>query len=134
MVDELKKVCKVELDVDLTKYNTYRLNSVAYAMVYPTTISELTSILKIINNYETKYFVIGNGSNIILPDYYDGVIIKPKFNKCIISKDYVYVESSYMLNKLALYLSNKGYTGYEWACGIPGTIGGSIYGNAGAYN
>ena len=45
----------------------------------------------------------------------------------------IYVESGYMLNKLANELSNKGYTGIEWATGIPGTIGGAIYGNAGAY-
>ena len=51
----------------------------------------------------------------------------------VIDKNNIYVESGYMLNKLAQELSNKGYTGIEWATGIPGTIGGSICGNAGAY-
>ena len=45
----------------------------------------------------------------------------------------IYVEANYMLNKLSMELSKEGYTGLEWASGIPGSIGGSIYNNAGAY-
>ena len=61
-------------------------------------------------------------------NYYDNQEIK-----CEINDDYVYVECGYMINKLALELVNKGYSALEWASGIPGTIGGCIYNNAGAY-
>lgn len=134
MVNELKKICKCIENADLTNYNTYKLRSECYLLVFPSNMLELTSVIKILKKYKSKYFIIGNGSNIILPEYYDGVIIKLSgFNKCIISNDEVYVESGYMLNHLATKVSEEGYSGLEWATGIPGTIGGAIYGNAGAY-
>ena len=135
MINELQKICKLISEVDMTKYNTYRLHTKSKCIVFPSNINELKEALNIIKNYNEKFFIIGNGSNVILPDYYDGVIIKlEKFNDCKISEDYVYVECGYMINKLALDLVNMGYSGLEWATGIPGTIGGCVYNNAGAYN
>src|SRR5574344_1634480 len=134
MIEELNKICKIKKEVDLTKYNTYRINSIGYVIVFPSSLEELKSALDIIKKYKSKWFIIGNGSNIILPEYYDGVIIKlESFNKCIISNNEDYVEAGYMINKLATELAEKGLAGLEWASGIPGTIGGSIYNNAGAY-
>lgn len=134
MIEELKKVCKTLENENLKNYNTYKLDCSASYVVFPSNIDELTKILKILKEYNSKWFVLGNGSNVILPSHYDGVIIKlSNFNKCNINGNEIYVESGYMLNKLAQELSNKGYTGIEWATGIPGTIGGSICGNAGAY-
>lgn len=134
MITELKKICETKEDVDLTNYNTYKLSSVCYAITFPNNTDELAKVIKIAKEYKTKWFILGNGSNVILPEYYDGLIIKlNNFNKCIISEEEAYVESGYMINKLALELSAKGLAGLEWASGIPGSIGGSIYGNAGAY-
>lgn len=134
MLDELKNICKIIENVDMTMYNTYRLHTKSKCIVFPSLIDELKEVIKILKKYNEKYFVIGNGSNIILPEFYDGVIIKlDVFNKCEIKDNSVYVESGYMINKLALDLVNLGYSGLEWATGIPGTIGGCIYNNAGAY-
>lgn len=134
MKEELSKVCKILENENLKNYNTYKLECISSYIVFPSTIEELMKVLNILKEYKSKWFVLGNGSNVILPSHYDGVVIKlSNFNKCIIDKNNIYVESGYMLNKLAQELSNKGYTGIEWATGIPGTIGGSICGNAGAY-
>lgn len=134
MIKELNKICKVIENADLTNYNTFKLKSECYALVFVNDIKELTSVINILNKYKIKYFVIGNGSNIILPDYYDGVIIKlTGFNKVIVSNDELYVESGCMINKVASSLAQEGYAGLDFACGIPGTIGGCIYGNAGCY-
>ncbi len=134
MIEELKRVCKLDEEVDMTLYNTYRLHTKAKCVVFPCDINELKKVLEIVKNSNSKYLILGNGSNVILPDYYDGVVIKlDNFNKCEINDDYVYVECGYMINKLALELVNKGYSALEWASGIPGTIGGCIYNNAGAY-
>ena len=133
MISELNKICKVIEKADLTKYNTYRLNSVCDALVFVKNIDELKSVLDVIKKYKSKYFVIGNGSNVIIPEYYNGVIIKLELKNYSIDKDIVEVESGCMINKLALELINMGYAGLDFACGIPGTIGGSIYGNAGSY-
>jgi len=80
-----------------------------------------------------KYFVIGGGSNIILPSTYDGVVIKLDFSELIINENSIEVEAGYYLNKLANETINLGLQGLEWATGIPGQIGGSIVSNAGAY-
>lgn len=134
MIEELSKICKIQTEVDLTLYNTFKLHSVAYAMCFVNDIKELISVLDILKKYKTKWFVIGNGSNIIIPDYYDGVIIKlAGFNKSILTDNILYVEANCMLNKIATKVSLQGYEGLDFACGIPGTIGGSIYGNAGCY-
>lgn len=134
MIEELSKICKIIESENLKKYNTYKLDCSCKVIIFPSTIEELKESLNIIKKNKSKWFILGNGSNIILPKYYDGVIIKlDNLNKCTINDNNIYVESGYMLNKLANELSNKGYTGIEWATGIPGTIGGAIYGNAGAY-
>ena len=134
MKEELGKVCKFLENENLKNYNTYKLECTCSYIVFPSTIEELTNVLNILKKYKIKWFVLGNGSNVILPSYYNGVVIKlSNFNKYKIDENNIYVESGYMLNKLANELSNKGYTGLEWATGIPGTIGGSICGNAGAY-
>ncbi len=134
MKEELAKVCKIIENENLKNCNTYKLECTCSYIVFPSTLEELKKIINILKEYKSKWFILGNGSNIILPSYYDGVVIKlSNFNKCEINENNIYVESGYMLNKLAQELSNKGYTGIEWATGIPGTIGGSICGNAGAY-
>lgn len=134
MKEELGKVCKILENENLKNYNTYKLECISSYIVFPSTVEELIKILNILKEYKTKWFVLGNGSNVILPSYYNGVIIKlSNFNKCKIDGNNINVESGYMLNKLANELSSKGYTGMEWATGIPGTVGGSICGNAGAY-
>ncbi len=134
MIEELSKICKTIENENLKKYNTYKLDCSCKVIIFPSTIDELKESLNIIKKNKSKWFILGNGSNIILPKYYDGVIIKlDNLNKCVINDNNIYVESGYMLNKLANELSNKGYTGIEWATGIPGTVGGAIYGNAGAY-
>ncbi len=134
MEEELNKICKVEYDVDLTSHNTYRIHSVGKYMVFPTSFADVKNILDVVNKYSFKYLILGNGSNVILPEYYDGVIIKlNNLSKYEIFDDYVYAEAGVMINKLAQELVNLGYSALEWATGIPGTIGGSVYNNAGAY-
>ena len=74
MIKELNKICKVKENVDLKKYNTYRLNSVCDDY-FSINVDELKKFKIILINIKSKYFIIGNGSNIILPEYYDGVVI-----------------------------------------------------------
>ena len=134
MNSELNKICKCLEEVNMKDYNTYRLVNYAKIMVFPKDENELLKVIEIIKKNKAKYFVIGNGSNIILPEYYDGVIINlSNFNKYELNDNTLYVESGVMLNKVASEVSNMGYSGLDFATGIPGTIGGSIYGNAGCY-
>ncbi len=124
---------EVYKDYDLIDYNTYKLHSVCNYLIIVDNVIKLTKLISYLNDNNYKYFILGNGSNIILPSKYDGVVIKPLFKECLIDGCTIKVGSSYMLNKLAMETINKGLTGLEWASGIPSTIGGAIYGNAGAY-
>jgi len=83
-----------------------------------------------------KYKIIGNGSNLIfLNKYYDGILIKlEEMNELMINENKIVVGAGYSLIRLANKMSKLGYSGLEFATGIPGTIGGAIYMNAGAYN
>ncbi len=135
MIKELSKICELIETASLKDYNTFRFDCSCFAMIKPNNEGELIAAYKIIKQNNYKYFVIGNGSNIILPEYYDGIIISlEKFNKYEIKDNILYAESGCMINKLATEVSYMGYKGLEFASGIPGSIGGSIVGNAGAYN
>lgn len=135
MIEKLSKICKTIENIDLTTYNTYKLHSKAKCIVFPSDSNEFKETINLLKENNEKFFILGNGSNVILPSYYDGVIIKlDSFNKYKIEDNYVYAECGCMINKLALELVNSGYSCLEWASGIPGTIGGCVYNNAGAYN
>lgn len=132
MKNRLNDICEITCDTPI--FNTYKLNSIAKIVANVKTIDELKNVLNILNEENEKYLVLGGASNVILPKYYDGVVIKLiGFNKMTNDNGKIYVEANYMLNKLSMELSKEGYTGLEWASGIPGSIGGSIYNNAGAY-
>ncbi len=116
---------------NLKEYNTYKLNCNAK---YFQVIKTKEKLIKVIKETTTKYKVIGNGSNLILPEVYDGLIIKLDLNEIVYYEDNV-VEAgaSVMLPKLAYETAKKGYKGLEWASSIPGTAGGSAVNNSGAY-
>lgn len=138
MIKNFIKEKKLEYyeEASLKRYNTYRLDTKAKYLVFPKDKYELRDLLEFLETTKEKYIVLGNGSNIILKnDYYDGVvIILSKLNHIKINDNIIEIEAGYSLQKLALEACNKGLTGLEFACGIPGCIGASIAMNAGAYN
>ena len=129
----LEEFGKVFKEQDLYNYNTYKVHSICDYLIIVDNVVKLTKLINYLTNEKIKYFVIGNGSNVILPCVYNGVVIKLAMNDLEFSGDKVIVGASYMINKLAMECANKNLSGLEWASGIPGTVGGSIYGNAGAY-
>lgn len=125
------KVCE---NVSLKKYTSFKLNEVASMIVYPSDVSALQELLTYLNKEKIKHKVIGNGSNLIFVNDYDGVLIKlEELNNLSIDDTVVTVGAGYSLIKLATKVSKMGLTGLEFATGIPGTVGGAVYMNAGAY-
>lgn len=119
---------------DLKKLNTYNVSCKARYFIIVNDIIKLTMLFKYIIDNKMKYFVIGNGSNIILPSIYDGVVIKLDFNDIEFNRNKVIVPANYLLPQLVNTTISHGLFGLEWASGIPGTIGGAVIANAGAYN
>ncbi len=122
-------------NVSFKRLTTYRCGGKAKYVVFPDSVTKLKSLLKYLKDNNIKYKVFGNGSNILASEKdYDGVIIKlTKFNKYTIDNDVVTAQAGVNLSLLANELSKNCYSGLEFACGIPGTVGGAIYMNAGAY-
>ncbi|MFA7120515.1 MAG: UDP-N-acetylmuramate dehydrogenase [Bacilli bacterium] len=129
----IKKFGSLKENYNLKDYNTYKIDSICKYFIVVNDVEKLRKLIKYLKDNKIKYFVIGNGSNVILPPYYAGIVIKLDFKKVIYHETIVEVESSYMLNKLAYETALIGLKGLEWASGIPGTIGGSTINNAGCY-
>ena len=137
IIKDIKKlhVGKVIENAYMKDYTTYKVGGKVICIVYPEDEQSLIKLLCYIKANSIKYKIIGNGSNVIFNDSgFNGVIIKlDNFNNLNIINNKITVGAGYMLNKLALRVSRLGFTGMEFATGIPGTVGGAIYMNAGAY-
>lgn len=126
----------IKIDANLAKYTTYKVGGIAKLLVYPKNIDKLITLMTIINREDVKYIVLGNGSNVLFSDdLYDGVIIKLDYLDDIEFNDnIVKVGAGYNLIRLSLECAKRGLAGLEFASGIPGTVGGAVFMNAGAYN
>lgn len=134
---DLKKIkCgKIKENVDLSLYTTYKVKTTGKYMVFPSNIEELICLMNFIKSKKLKYKVIGGGSNLIFENpIYDGILINlSKFDDVNFNETTIKVSAGYSLMKLALKACRMSLTGLEFATGIPGTVGGAIYNNAGAY-
>lgn len=137
IINDIKKlkVGKLEENIDLKKYNTYKVGGCALGIVYPDSVDSLIKLLKYLKDNNVKHKIIGNCSNLVFGEsFYDGILVKlSEFNKIKIEDTKIVVGSGFHLTKLGLQASREGLTGLEFAVGIPGTVGGAVYMNAGAY-
>lgn len=136
MIENIKNmnIGLVYENIDLKKYTTYKVGGTGKLLVIPDTIEKLVELLNYLKENNIKYKIIGNGSNLIFVNDYNGVLIKlDELNNVQINDKEVTAEAGASLIGLALKVSRMGLKGMEFATGIPGTIGGAVYMNAGAY-
>lgn len=118
----------------LKNHTTFRIGGDAKAVIVPETMDELLKVIKQLHG--EKYVILGNGSNVLAPDdgldYY--VIKTTKINSVEVSGEKVYAECGATLAKIANCALGNSLSGFEFASGIPGTIGGGVVMNAGAYD
>ena len=131
----MKEYGEILENVDLKKYNTYGIGGCAKYVIYPSSIANLQKLLKYLADKNISWYVLGGGSNVILPDQdFSGAIIKlDKLDKYTVDRDKVIVEAGISLAKFVKNMLDDGYTNYGSLMGIPGLLGGAIRGNAGAY-
>lgn len=128
--------CIVRYDEPLKNHTTFKIGGNCIALIEPREVSDIVETIKICRENSIKFFVIGNGSNLLVPDEgYNGVIIKLKseFSTIQVKDEYLIVNSGAKLSEVYTVAYENSLTGFEFASGIPGTIGGAIYMNAGAY-
>ena len=135
IIKDLKnlKCGKVE-SIILKDYTTYKVGGKT-TLVIPKNIEDLKKLLTYVKENNIKYKILGNGSNVIFnTSGYDGVVIKlSEFDNLDINGTNIIVGAGYNLMKLAIKTCKLGLVGLDFATGIPGTVGGAVYMNAGAY-
>lgn len=124
----------------MSKHTTFRIGGEADYYVTPTTKEQVADIISLCKEKEVSYYIIGNGSNLLVGDHgYRGVIIQIGnfLSECTFKEvgDKVHVRAGagILLSRLATAIAGQELTGFEFAGGIPGTLGGAITMNAGAY-
>ena len=107
------------------------------SVLFPKDIFELKRVIRECERLNLRYFILGNGSNLLFPDYdLDMILISLKyFNQIKMkSKDVVYAEAGVPLFALNIFLKNHCLGGFEWSFGIPASVGGMVFMNAGAFS
>ena len=128
----------IKLDVPLKDYTSFKVGGPADILVEPGSIDNMITTLNYFNDQDISYFVLGNGSNVIFRDGgYRGVVITTRFDnrKTPMSCDNTVLkaDAGVLLSTLAKYAAQNSLSGMESVSGIPGSIGGAVYMNAGAY-
>ncbi len=135
MKSSLEKYGCVLENIDIKDHSTFKVSALIDYLVLPNNIEDLKELIRYLKKENIKYKMIGKCSNLIfVNEHYEGVLIRLDFlNHFEIKNDFITSGSGVSLMKLAVDASSSCLTGLEWATGIPGSVGGAIVQNAGAY-
>ena len=120
----------------MKNHTTFRIGGPADALALPKTPGEVAEVVRFCHEHAQPYYVLGNGSNLLVSDEgYRGLVLQlyRNFNDIQVNGETITVQSGAMLAAVARTAYQTGLTGLEFASGIPGTIGGAVVMNAGAY-
>ena len=143
MNEEIKqKFCRefgsdrVLLEEPMKRHTTFRIGGPAEVFVMPGNLEEMQRILEICRTEDLPYFILGNGSNLLVSDRgYRGVVIQldRNFGEVKVEGTEIHASAGALLSTIAVAARRASLTGFEFAGGIPGTLGGAVTMNAGAY-
>ena len=136
LAKELQQYGQVQENVSLRTMTTLRIGGNARIVVYPKNILALTQVIREIKEADVPFKLIGKGSNLLCSDDdYNGVVIRldRTFTEYYFDHDICYAEAGCSIIALAYSAMKNSLSGLEFASGIPGTVGGVTYMNAGAY-
>ena len=130
MFENVEKIEKA----DLKNFNTFKIGGKG-TILFPKNVFELKRIIKECKNNKLKYLILGNGSNLLFPDYdLDTILISLKnFNKISKKENFVYFEAGVNMFSLNKFCLENSLTNLEWSFGLPASFGGLVYMNGGAY-
>ncbi len=128
---------KMVLDAPMKEYTSFKAGGKAALLVIPESRDALVYALKLMTEHQINHFVMGNGSDLLVKDGgYRGVIIRigEAFREIEITGERVKAGGGALLSAVAREASEASLTGFEFASGIPGSVGGAVFMNAGAYD
>ena len=120
----------------MSRHTTFRIGGPADLFVVPKSVDEIAEVLKICREEKAPYFILGNGSNLLVSDKgYRGVVVQlyRGFGKITVSGEEIHAQAGALLSGIAAAARDASLIGFEFAGGIPGTLGGAAVMNAGAY-
>lgn len=120
----------------MKNHTTFRVGGEADYFVIPKTIEEVKHIVNLCREMDMPYYILGNGSNLLVGDKgYRGVVIQiyKEMNEITVEEHRIKVQAGALLSRVGSVALGESLTGFEFAAGIPGTMGGAVVMNAGAY-
>ena len=133
----LQQYAKVETNASMADYTSFRAGGCARYLVFPEDEEALTAVVREVEEAGVPYYVTGNGSNILVRDGgFPGVIIKiaDGFSEIRTEGNRIIAGAGALLSAIAKEAARQSLSGLEFASGIPGSLGGAVYMNAGAYD
>jgi len=129
------KVLKgIKQNISLKDYTTFKIGGKTKYFTEIKTQNQLIETVRWAKENHLPFFILGNGSNVLFSDQgYRGIIIKIKNQRSKIKKNTITLDAGVTIGEFLQKCIKNNWVGYEWLAGIPGTIGGAIYGNAGAF-
>jgi UDP-N-acetylmuramate dehydrogenase len=125
----------VRKNVSLKDYSTFKIGGAAKYFFEANNKEEIIKVITTAKKLHLPFFILGGGSNILFPDKpFNGLVIKINNQEIEFKKNIVLVGAGITLSNLLSQLVKNNLSGLEWAIGIPGTLGGAIHGNAGAFS
>ena len=127
--------CKMETEVSLAEHTTFRVGGPCRALVHVNSARTAQTLVQFLRREEIPFVVLGRGSNVIVPDEgFDGVVLLfgHAFARITRQKNQFVCQGGASLLAICTAALDAGLTGLELASGIPGTVGGGLYMNAGA--
>ncbi|MHC1745860.1 MAG: UDP-N-acetylmuramate dehydrogenase [Negativicutes bacterium] len=120
----------------LAKYTTFKIGGPADCIIFPSSVQDVAAVLSLTNKQQVPLTILGNGSNVLVLDGgIRGVVLK--FDKDFAGIRHegarIIAGAGALLSDVSAYASKQGLTGFEFAIGIPGSVGGAVFMNAGAY-
>ncbi len=125
---------KIKVNESMKKHTSFKVGGNAKYFITATTVEDIKNVLKLSKEENIDLFVLGNGSNVLFKDEeYNGIVLQIKLDNIQIKNDKVLLDAGAKNAIVARKILDNSLEGFEFAAGIPGTIGGAIRMNAGAY-
>ncbi len=137
--DELQKILpknNIKMNEPMEKHTTFHIGGAADYFVTPNTKEEIQAVIACCKRFSKPYYIVGNGSNLLVSDKgYRGVVVQiyKSMNKIKVCGNYIKAQAGALLSAIAAKALENSLSGFEFAAGIPGTLGGACVMNAGAY-
>lgn len=129
-----KELPQIKKNIALASHTTFKIGGVADYFLTVETREDLIKAIKTAKKFKLPFFLLAGGSNVLVSDEgFRGLVIKFRNSKFEVKDSKIVTEAGVMLGELVNASAEVELTGLEWLAGIPGTIGGAIRGNAGAF-